>query len=118
MRSGQNGFVALALLVMGLSGCGAEDPQAEATDGLDCDSDTRVSSYLDYPVSQAPVASSPEDAAREAVSGSAYAAEDASPSSGNVRVFVERDGLAVTYVDVRQDTAGRWTADSITSCTD
>jgi hypothetical protein len=78
----------------------------------------RVSSYLDYAEGQAPVAASAEDAAREAVSGSAFEAEDASPSSGNVRVLVERDGLAVKYVDVRQDSPGRWTADSITSCTD
>ncbi|MFC3687322.1 hypothetical protein [Aquipuribacter hungaricus] len=110
--------VGVALLVVGLAGCGAEDSTTKATDGLDCDGDTRVSSHLDYAAGEAPVAASPEDAAREAVSGNAFEAQDASPSSGNVRVFVERDGLAVRYVDVRQDSPGRWTADSITSCTD
>lgn len=118
MRSGRERCVGMALLLVGLAACGTNDPPPEFTDGLDCDGSTTVSSYLDYPAGEAPASASAEEAAREAVSGSAFKAEDSSPSSTKVRVFVERDGLAVKYVDVRQDSSGQWTADSITSCVD
>ncbi|MFC3689277.1 hypothetical protein [Aquipuribacter hungaricus] len=106
------GLTVFALL---LGGCSDTPSQPEATDGLDCDGLMRVSSHFDYAAGEAPEQSTPEDAARDAAGGTPVV-EDRDDDSSSARVFMESSGRALTYVDVRRDASGAWTADSITKC--
>lgn len=118
MRS--RGTAAVAVLMVALSGCAQPVEVQASPDGLDCDTDERVSSSSNWDESGPPTFASPEQAVRDRLG----LGEDAVLKVGDVgsrdgseevEVLVQTDGRWQTAVDARHDPDG-WYADGVTEC--